>query len=137
MNVTFFGDLNLNGNSIINVSKLLGANGQWQIDENGKLVVKEIETEKLKVTSPAGFTIFDEDTGQPVCVKSKSLVLTLVAGECGTVPASSANYASDTNIPITNSEETAISTETTVSTTTETAMETQMASSTSATSTEP
>ncbi|MBI2640943.1 MAG: hypothetical protein HYW91_03630 [Candidatus Sungbacteria bacterium] len=49
VNVTFYGNVNLNGNSIINVSKLLGANGQWQIDETGKLIIKEIETEKICV----------------------------------------------------------------------------------------
>ncbi|MBI2640652.1 MAG: hypothetical protein HYW91_02040, partial [Candidatus Sungbacteria bacterium] len=47
VNVTFFGDLNLNGNSILNVSKILGMDGKWSIDETGKLVVKEIETEKI------------------------------------------------------------------------------------------
>jgi hypothetical protein len=83
VNVNFFGSLNLNGNDIINVSKIIGMDGKWKIDETGKLIAREIEVEKLKVTSPSGFTIFDEDTKQPVCVKSKNLAITLVAGECG------------------------------------------------------
>lgn len=42
-----------------------------------------METEKLKVKSSGGFTIYDEDTGSPVCVKSKSLTLLAMPGECG------------------------------------------------------
>ncbi len=54
VSVNFFGDLNLNGNSILNVSKILGMWGKWSIDENGNIVAnkvtaKEVVTEKLCV----------------------------------------------------------------------------------------
>ena len=56
-------------------------------------MVKELEVEgkaKFKGAtefgtpeSPQGITIYDEDTNQPVCVKSKSLNLTATVGVCG------------------------------------------------------
>ncbi|MBI2640559.1 MAG: hypothetical protein HYW91_01575 [Candidatus Sungbacteria bacterium] len=85
VNVNFFGDLNLNGNSILNVSKILGMDGKWKIDETGKLIVKEIETEKIK--SQKGYTVPDEDTGAPFCIKVKSGALVAAQGECGSTQA--------------------------------------------------
>ena len=96
------------------------------MDESGKLVVKEIETEKLKVGTPEkpnGITLFDPQ-GNPYCVQIElGGVVVSTAGECGTTPASS---NSETN------------TETsTATTTTETATPLETASSSTATSTEP
>ena len=45
--VGFYGDVNLNGNSIINVSKILGMDGKWKIDEEGNLVAETVTTKKL------------------------------------------------------------------------------------------
>lgn len=85
VNVNFFGDLNLNlnGNSILNVSKILGMNGKWRIDENGKLVVEEIETQKLKVEN--GVTTRDRTTGAYYCIFVDNGVLKSETGECGLV----------------------------------------------------
>ena len=47
VNVNFFGDLNLNGNSILNVSKILGMDGKWKIDETGNLAAETVTTKKL------------------------------------------------------------------------------------------
>ena len=47
VNVSFFGDLNLNGNSIINVSRILGMDGKWKIDENGNIVVNKINANEV------------------------------------------------------------------------------------------
>jgi hypothetical protein len=55
VNVNFFGSitlatggtLNLNGNDIINVSKIIGMNGKWKIDESGNLVAETITAKKL------------------------------------------------------------------------------------------
>lgn len=80
MNVNFYGILDLNGNEIINVSKILGMDGKWSLDENGKLVVREIETEKIK--SQKGYTVPDEDTGIPYCIKVKSGALVAAEGKC-------------------------------------------------------
>ncbi|MDO8560664.1 MAG: hypothetical protein Q7R91_00405, partial [bacterium] len=91
VSVNFLGDINLNGNSIINVSKIIGMDGKWTIDENGKIIAKEIETEKLNVknevkigspTNRIGITLYDEDTGAPYCLKIKNGQIVNVPGEC-------------------------------------------------------
>ena len=92
ISVNFFGDINLNGNNIINVSNVIGMFGKWQIDENGKLAAKEVETETLVVKQAAtlgssekriGVTIYDEDTGEPYCLKMKGGQMVSVPGVCG------------------------------------------------------
>ena len=82
VNVGFFGTVNLNGNEIINVSKILSANGNWSIDENGKLIAKEIETEKLKVES--GITTKDKATGEYYCIFVESGAIKTALGACDT-----------------------------------------------------
>jgi hypothetical protein len=47
VNVNFFGDLNLNGNSIFNVSKIIGMDGKWKIDEDGTLTAVRVITDEL------------------------------------------------------------------------------------------
>lgn len=78
--------LDMSDKDIVNVRAILSASGNWSFDENGKLVVKEIETGKLKVgspTAPSGITIYDEDTSAPFCIKMKNGQMVSVAGECG------------------------------------------------------
>jgi|GEM_PF-1681420 len=90
VNVNFFGNVDLTGNAIINVSKILSANGKWKIDEDGtfiatKIITDELATQKLKVGSsqkPAGITIFDETTGDPFCLKVKNGTMVSDPGEC-------------------------------------------------------
>jgi len=61
--------------------------------ENGiakvqKLIVGFIETESLKVGSPkkpTGITVYDEDTGEPYCLKVKSGQMVSIPGECGSL----------------------------------------------------
>src|SRR3989344_5524042 len=72
----------MDNNDIINARKILSASGLWSIDENGKLIVQEIETKKLTVTGQQGITIYDRVTGQPVCVYSENGVLKSEDGEC-------------------------------------------------------
>ena len=74
--------LDMDNNDIINARKILSASGLWSIDENGKLIVQEIETKKLTVTGQQGITIYDRVTGQPVCVYSENGVLKSEDGEC-------------------------------------------------------
>lgn len=74
--------LDMNSKEIINVRNILSSSGNWSIGDDGRLFVKEIETEKIKIKNPYGITIFDADTGEPVCVVSKSGVLTTIPGEC-------------------------------------------------------
>ena len=45
--VTSGGILDMAGEDIVNVRQILSASGNWSINENGKLVVKEIQTDKL------------------------------------------------------------------------------------------
>ena len=86
----FTAGLDLKANSLENVSKILSANGKWSIDESGKLVVKEATIEKLKAQSatfgssekPEGITIYDEDTGEPYCIKIKGGESITLAGKC-------------------------------------------------------
>ena len=94
VNVTFFGDLNLNGNSIINVPKILGMDGRWSIDENGHLIAKVVEAEEVKATNklevgssqkPTAITVYDEQ-GKAGCLKIQSVdsgAVQLAAGACG------------------------------------------------------
>ncbi|MBI2639515.1 MAG: hypothetical protein HYW90_01330, partial [Candidatus Sungbacteria bacterium] len=93
VSVNFFGDLRLNGNSIVDVKAITGMWGKWSIDENGKVVAKEVETEVLTVKENAtfgsverriGITIYDEDTGEPYCLKMKGGAMKSEAGACGT-----------------------------------------------------
>ena len=55
------------------------------IIENGIVRVKTLVVENLKVGSPekpAGITIYDEETGQPYCIKMKGGQLMSTTGEC-------------------------------------------------------
>ncbi|MDP3729225.1 MAG: hypothetical protein Q8R26_00500, partial [bacterium] len=92
VNVSFFGNLNLNNNSIYDLKKITGYLGRWSVDEGGRLVAVEVETEKLKVKSsaefgtvekPIGITIYDEVTKEPFCVKIKNGAMVSEAGICG------------------------------------------------------
>src|SRR3989338_5603944 len=98
VNVNFFGAVDLNGNEIINVSKILSANGKWSINEEGHLIAKKITTEELEVVGsaekPSGITLYDEDTGEPYCLKIKSGAMVSIAGVCG-APPQSAQAGSD------------------------------------------
>ncbi|MBI3305411.1 hypothetical protein HYZ80_03775, partial [Candidatus Parcubacteria bacterium] len=87
---------NFNGQSIYNLAAVYGLN--WRFDEAGRLVVGEVETGKLRVKEAVtfgsnekriGITIYDEDTGEPFCIKVKGGELVRAAGECGSpsVPA--------------------------------------------------
>ena len=54
VNVSFYGNINLNGNYILDVGKITGYLGKWSVDEEGnisarKITAKEVETEKLCV----------------------------------------------------------------------------------------
>ena len=49
---------------------------------DGKMVAKNVESDKLKVKTSSGITLIDRITGQPVCVYSENNVLQSLAGEC-------------------------------------------------------
>ena len=119
VNVSFFGNINMQGNSILDVGKISGMYGKWSIDENGKLVVRDIETETLKVKNaaefglperPIGITIYDEITKQPFCIKVRNSALINEAGACTAQQAPSDVVSSPTSAPQPVSESTATST---------------------------
>ncbi|MBI2624584.1 hypothetical protein HYW67_03805 [Candidatus Parcubacteria bacterium] len=81
---------NYNGHSIYNIAALYGLN--WRLDEAGKLIAREVETDALTVKRAAtfgtteeriGLTIYDEATGAPFCIKVKDGELVRETGECG------------------------------------------------------
>ena len=82
----------MKNNEIINVSRILSANGTWSIDENGKLTIRELKVKgtaefdgKTKFgtpESPQGITIYDEITKQPGCIRLINGVLETTKGEC-------------------------------------------------------
>ena len=77
---TLNSDLNLNGFSILNVKSISGLNGLWKIDEGGNIVAQDIKTQTI--SSSKGFTTYDEDTGQPYCIKIKGGQMLSVVGYC-------------------------------------------------------
>ncbi|MDP3795198.1 MAG: hypothetical protein Q8R13_04725 [bacterium] len=82
--------LDMDAKDIINIRSLLSSSGKWSLDADGKLVVQEIKTQKLEVGSseqPAGITIYDEVSGDPMCAKSVNKVFTLTEGPCSTTSA--------------------------------------------------
>ncbi|MFA6006869.1 MAG: glycine-rich domain-containing protein [Candidatus Paceibacterota bacterium] len=85
--------LDLQGQAIVNIKSLASASGNWSLDENGRLVVQDLNVLKsMKVGSsvnPIGVTLYDDTTGNPYCLKVSSGLVASVAGECvaGTAPA--------------------------------------------------
>src|SRR3989338_883424 len=80
VSVNFFGDINLQGNSIYDVKEIQGMFAKWKIDETGKITATDIQSDNLEVGSGVkfgspenriGITVYDEDTGEPYCMKVK------------------------------------------------------------------
>ena len=100
VNVNFFGDVNLNGNSIINIAAAVGIDGNWRINKNGELVVKKVTTEKLEVGSPSvptGITVYDKQ-GRAGCLIIENVetgAMSLAAGACGVLGNSGGQSAED------------------------------------------
>ena len=84
-------DVNFNNLVLHNVNAIYNYSGNWSIDANGKLIVKEIEsgsvkTNKLEIGSydkRSGITLYDEATGEPYCLKIKNGAMVSVSGKCG------------------------------------------------------
>ena len=111
VNVNFFGDINMQGNSIRDVTSISGMFNKWKIDGDGiltavKIISDEVVAGKLKVgseTQATEITVYDKQ-GQPGCLTVDSIsngALSLVSGACGvtapsSVPASSGSETSTT-----------------------------------------
>jgi hypothetical protein len=83
------GDLDMGGFSLSNIKTIVGLNNNWSIDENGLLKAKSIEiSDSLKIGSPdkrIGFTLYDEQTGEPYCIAIAGGLIKNTKGECGLV----------------------------------------------------
>ncbi|MDP3785002.1 MAG: DUF5011 domain-containing protein [bacterium] len=90
--------LDMDGKDIVNARKILSASGLWSIDENGKLIVQEIETQKLKVAS--GVTTKDKTTGELYCIFVDNGAIQTTAGECSSVSPTPLPPPSDTEPPV-------------------------------------
>jgi len=132
VNVSFFGDLNLQGNSLLDVKKITGYLGKWSMDENGdivanKVTAKEVDTEKLCVGG--------------VCVTKDEFMKVFSEGSSGSstsaVPPSTADVSPPTNgstdievptnqSPTTNTEDTAQAPSFETGTSTDTATTTEL-----------
>ncbi|MDD5146608.1 MAG: tail fiber domain-containing protein, partial [Candidatus Pacebacteria bacterium] len=56
-----------------------------EISASGAIGVKKIKTEEIEVGSPekrTGITIYDEETGEPYCIKMKAGAMISVVGKC-------------------------------------------------------
>jgi hypothetical protein len=103
VNVAFFGDINMQGNSILDVKKITGYLGKWSMDEDGTLmavrvVTDEVITKKLTVGStaaPSGITLYDEITKDPYCLKMRNGAMVSETGICGGVSADADPAASE------------------------------------------
>jgi hypothetical protein len=87
----FFGNVNMGGNNIIDVGKIVGMFGKWSLDENGKLVAEEIEAKRgtfkdsLNVGTqdkPTGITIYDTGTKKPYCLLMTNGAIVSAPGQC-------------------------------------------------------
>ncbi len=109
--VLFMGDINMQGNAILDVKKITGYLGKWSIDEDGTLmavrvITDEMVTKKLTVGSaaaPSGITLYDEVTRDPYCLKMRNGAMVSDAGVCGAsagapapAPSAPSPVASDT-----------------------------------------
>jgi len=109
--IEIFGTLDLQGNEVKNIKSLEGVAALWKIDENGNIYAEEIFAKKVTTANlelgsdvnPSGFTIYDEATKQPYCIKMINGALTSFSGKCGsesampTVIFGSSSSASPTN----------------------------------------
>ena len=91
VNVGFFGNINLQGNNILDVGQIAGLFGKWRIDESGKLMAEEVQAkrgafeESLEVgtqAKPTGITIYDEASGSPYCIRVSQGVVQSSPGKC-------------------------------------------------------
>ena len=87
VNVNFFGDINMQGNSIRDVTSISGMFNKWKIDGDGILTAVKVVTEKLEaenVTARKGVTVLDQDSSSPYCITVRGGAVIAASGECST-----------------------------------------------------
>jgi hypothetical protein len=93
VNVNFFGDLNLNGNNIINVSKIIGMDGKWKIDSDGTLTAVRVITDELIAKNVKAETLCVGDT----CITEEQLIKLLNAQGISSTGSESNNGTLESN----------------------------------------
>jgi hypothetical protein len=100
--------LNLRGKEISNVRSILSESGKWSVSEEGVLVVDSLEVRgNVRIGSPerrAGITLYDENTGEPYCIKIIAGVVTSTGGQCGEPIGSSVQTSEQNNTNGSSSE---------------------------------
>jgi len=111
VNVSFMGDINMRGNSLLDVKKIMGYLGRWSMDEEGKITAMKIATQELTVGSPekpTGITIYDKQ-GKAGCLTIEDVAagqMKVTPGACGSTasgqapPAASGGAAAAAPAPV-------------------------------------
>ncbi|MEK9195340.1 MAG: hypothetical protein AAB975_03110, partial [Patescibacteria group bacterium] len=103
INVGFFGDINSQGNAILDVGKITGYLGKWNINEEGILTIPEVQAKRGifedslevgKEAKPAGITIYDTATAAPFCIQIVNGAMQSVAGKCNVSTSMPTNFES-------------------------------------------
>jgi len=80
------GPVDLNNFPILNVKAIQSASGKWSIDEDGTLVVENLEVRgQATIGTPSnrsGITLFDQQTGEPYCLHINGGSISTSAGVC-------------------------------------------------------
>ncbi|HEY4483841.1 MAG TPA: hypothetical protein VI752_01525, partial [Candidatus Paceibacterota bacterium] len=84
-NIKSLSTIDLNNQSIINIKSLESSSGKWSLDEEGKFVIKEIESDKIntnELASKKGLTTEDKLTGEFYCIYVYDGELVTESGRC-------------------------------------------------------
>ncbi len=111
VNVNFFGDINMQGNAIRDVTSISGMFNKWKIDGDGILTAVKVVSDSLNVKDsvefgsaekPIGVTFYDESNGQPYCFKVVNGAAVAMAGKCSSSGASSGSGSAESTASTTS-----------------------------------
>ncbi|MEI6749474.1 MAG: tail fiber domain-containing protein, partial [Bacteroidota bacterium] len=93
--------LDMQSKDIINIGKLISSSGRWSINESGKLIVDEIEANKIKVEM--GVTVKDRSNNGYYCIYFDSGIMKSEPGECQASVSNAITGSSQNSTPTSNS----------------------------------
>ena len=100
-------DLNANGVAITNIKSLASANGTWSIDENGRVVAKQLCLEDLCIDKTTLTNLLNISNLQPVVLgASTTTVSTSTSTATSTITGTSTSIGTSTTTPIDTSTST-------------------------------
>jgi len=110
--------LDMQGENIVNIGKMISKSGKWSIDENGNLAVQGLKVGLPE--NPTGITLYDKTTGAPYCFFIEGGMAKTMSGECvAGVPATPVPASEPSSSPQTTPQTAAVA-DTSTSTTTAT-----------------